>query len=178
MTSHHGRLLTLKDGSRVPYVTQGAYADVFIDRHVYKVFKVEPENGLRETPRSVLDQKRRDTFETQVDAYKIAARDAVVAPHVPKLLGVGTAIAVHDAAGNDVSREYHLECSYEMELQQGQAQDLDHLSDNAPQHIKDFAERCMQIGIEYVRDASVFHRDYPETFVMIDFGTKEIDMPY
>jgi hypothetical protein len=177
-----GRVLTLNDGHRIPYGTSGAYADIFIDenaRRVYKLFNSEPEGGL---PRSIstanLNAIRHENFQTQLDAYQIAGADPFLSAHIPQFFGTAQATAVHDSAGGNVSYEYLLDACYVVQRLQGRDEKADPRSDFAPAHIKAFAERCKTLGINYVHDSSAFSLEDPERFVVIDFATREIEMPW
>ncbi len=181
MNGKHGRVLALKDGTQVSYVTSGAYADVFMDQQrakAYKLFISEPEGGLCQTPKATLDAIRRDNFNTQIEAYRIAGSDAFLAAHTPQFLGFAEVASVHDATGQDVSHEYHIPCCYILQKLEGRDEKLDPRADDAPDHIKSFVKRCKALGITYVHDASVFDRSDPERFKVIDFATREIDMPW
>ena len=170
-------MLALKDGSSIPYVTSGSYADIFIDQQaakVYKIFISEPDGGLRQTPKSTLDAIRRENFTAQIDAYEIAGVDEFLAAHTPQFFGLADVAAVQDRVGNDVSHQYLLPCCYVVQRLDGCDEKLDPQSDEAPEHVKTFAQRCRAVGINYVRDASVFHRDTPDHFMVIDFATREI----
>lgn len=181
MNGKHGRVLTLTDGSQVPYVTSGAYADVFIDvqtAKVYKAFISEPAGGMRDTPKATLDAIRSENFKTQVDAYNIVASDEFLASHTPQFLGLAAVASVHDAAKRDVSVEYLLPCCYIVECLEGKDEKLNPRADDAPDHIKVFVQRCTGLGIGYLHDASVFNRSDAQRFRVIDFGTREIEMPW
>jgi hypothetical protein len=177
-----GRVLTLNDGHRVPHRTSGAYADIFIDENaarVYKLFIAEPEGRL---PRSLstanLNAIRRENFQTQLNAYRIAEADPFLSAHIPQFFGTAQATAVHDSAGADVSNEYLLDACYVVQRLEGRDEKANPRSDFAPAHIKAFAKRCKTLGINYVHDSSAFNLEDPERFVVIDFATREIEMPW
>jgi len=178
----YGRVLILHDGRRIPYVTSGAYADIFIDDHagrVYKVFVSEPEGGMpRSLSAAALNAIRLENFESQVDAYRIAGTDPILSPHIPQFFGTVQAAAVHDAAGRTVSNEYLLAACYVVQRLEGRDEKADPRSDFAPAHIKAFAERSKALGITYVHDSSAFNLEDPQRFVVIDFATREIEMPW
>ena len=130
----HGRVLTLQDGRCIPYVTGGAFADVFIDDRagrVYKVLVSEPERGLpRSLSAAALNAIRRDNFVSQVDAYRIAGTDPILLAHIPQFFGTVQAAAVHDAAGRIVSNEYLLDACYVVQRLEGRDEKADHRSED------------------------------------------------
>jgi hypothetical protein len=181
MDGRKGRMLTLKDGSCIPYVTSGSYAHIFIDqqnRKVYKIFIAEPDGDLRQTSKPELDAIRFDNFKSQIDAYEIARKNEFLAAHTPAYFGLAEVAAVQDGAGNDVSHEYRLRCCYVVQQLNGSDEKLDPQSDDAPEHVKMFVQQCRAVCINYVHDASVFHRANPDAFMVIDFATREIEMPF
>ncbi len=178
----HGRVLTLNDGRRIPYATSGSYADIFIDDHtwrVYKVFVSEPDGGPQGSLSAAgLNAIRRQSFENEVEAYRIAGTDSDLSPHIPPFFGTAQVAAVHDAAGRIVSNEYLLDACYAVQRLEGRDEKVNPWSDFAPAHIRAFVERCNDLGIHYVHDCSVFNLADPQQFLVIDFATKEIEMPW
>lgn len=177
-----GRVLTVKDAHRVPYMTSGAYADVFIDEQagrVYKLFVSDSEDGVqRSRSTAQLNLIRRENFMAEVEAYRIAEADPILSTHTPRFWGVTQAASVHDLSGRLVSDQYLLDACYVVQRLEGQDEKIDPRSDFAPAHIKAFAQRCKDLGIGYVHDWSAFNVADPEQFMVIDFATKEIEMPW
>ncbi len=95
-----------------PGAYSGATADVFnVEGIAYKVFR---SYGVAQTI-----QRIRDTFKSQIDAYRIAAGDSWLRQHTATYHGCLTIEDILNEDNESVRDLYVLDCCYRMELLPG-----------------------------------------------------------
>src|SRR5882672_11520390 len=140
---------------------EGFYAFVFFvgDRAI-KVFK-----------RRAVDQEShvRQVFQSEVMAYQQALGADKLQDLVSHFIGPVRCAAISDAAGNDISQEFVLDCAYEMRCICGDFKKLGTLDER----IQDETRRLFYAaGIRHVKDCSVVVSDGRASSV-IDFAMQE-----
>lgn len=164
-------------------IQTGAYSDIFRSADGTKVFKLfincsHPTNVSQWLTMPEHDKQRRDTFDTECDAYEIALKHPSILLHVPHFYGRVEISDVLDQEGNSVACHYLLDCCYAIEYLDGDDVKLGSYSDeDIPPHLRDFIMAMQAVGIAYVKDASVFMPDDAEGFKIIDFATREVEPP-
>jgi len=94
-------------------------------------------------------------------------------PHFPLYFGTCIVERVISNTGDDISGQYHLDCCLILEqLDTGEEEKLyKQSSDFWSPELKAFIEVCRSHSFEII-DASIFHRNDPERFKLIDVETE------
>lgn len=143
---------------------QGAHADVFFSADrlvVYKLFR----RGLND------EQRRRDTFASEVAAYHIAMADPFLSRHAAPFL---SALKIEDVLqeGLSISRRYLLDCCYMLGFLPGHPVKFRVLPAGPRyEHLHSAAELFSRAAIDRLGDSSVFNPENPVAFRFIDFAT-------
>jgi len=140
---------------------EGAYGVVFFNEHGYaiKVFKRRAD-----APEEHLD----NVFKSEVEAYTIANKHQELHTLVPDFFGSIQCTQVLDAAGNDISHDFHLSLAYKMKKVEGEFIKLG---------IKDAKLRAIfnEAGIGHTIDASVL-LDGESVKCVVDIATQEHEL--
>lgn len=156
----------------------GAFADLFLseDRKlIYKVFVGPNHPSKGYTPDD--EQRRRNTFDAECNAYKIASQDSALNSHVP---GFFDRTKIEDILTNQnvsVRGEYLIDCCYGMEFIDGGQPDKIGLCRSAYPHIKEAERVFRRAGVDYMEDCSVFFAHDEQNFKFIDFAVQEFPPP-
>jgi len=98
--------------------------------------------------------------------------------HVPHFYGH---VEVSDVLGENrdsIAGRYLLDCCYSLEYVNGNELKLGFYAGQAcPPHIDKLLKHMEAAGIDYLLDASVFMPDHSKSFKIIDFATREIEVP-
>jgi hypothetical protein len=159
--------LSLDVGELTP-LERGGYSEVFKTPRgtVYKVFLTASAAGSGPP-----DETRREVFEAEVAAYKIAMGQPLIRGLVARFVRTVPFDAV-TAQGSPISDRYLAGCCYEVEFLQGPIEKLAPI-DDPPAHIEAVVRKMEAFGIHYTLDASCEHRDAPERIRLIDFATHD-----
>lgn len=112
-------------------------------------------------------------FESELRAYQIAHSDTRVARHVPAFYGGATIEKLIDPERGDLSEHFHLEHCIVMERIHGEDRKLGpHGGDRHP-HVCRIVDRLHRVDVLFTEDISVFFRDDPDKFKIIDFGMRD-----
>lgn len=161
----------------------GAYSDIFLSADVTRLLKLfisgkHPRNISQWLTKPEHDEHRRATFASQSQAYEIAMQCASIRNHVPQYFGHVEVSGVWDADGKDVSDQYLLDCCYEVKYIRGEEVKLAvYRSGGTPPHLVECVKAMLAAGIRYTLDASVLIADDADRFKIIDFATREIELP-
>jgi hypothetical protein len=139
---------------------EGAFAVVAISWEegiARKLFKRASEDAMHYQRRPWENDIRRATFQSEVDGYKAVMSSADARRLVPEFKGIVNISRVLNAAGNDISDGYLLDCCFAMELLAGNFRKL--FISGKPIVPEDEANRVVrtlrEVGIHYLIDASV-----------------------
>lgn len=140
---------------------EGVYGVVFFDDYGYaiKVFKRRAE-----APKEHLDK----VFQSEMAAYTIATQHQKLRALVPEFFGTVQCSQVIDAAGNDISHEFHLSFAYKMRRVEGSFLKLG---------IEDTQLKAIfnEAGINHTKDASVI-LDGDSVKCVVDIATQEYEL--
>lgn len=112
-------------------------------------------------------------FEAERDAYVIAVGIDTISRFVPTYHGTTEVEQVLDAAGQDISDGYLLDCCYMVDFVDGEVADLTQNLVNQYPHLQAVTEAFATNGINHWRDGAVFHPAEPVRTKIIDFATKD-----
>lgn len=145
------------------YLTAGAYADIFVDRHAKRVRKVFRLRNKRDAAY--------DSFKTELAAYLVAIDHQEVRELVPAFWGAITSPPILDDQGVDRSDHFYLDLCYELELIEGYFEKFGVLPTSAQ---KELQRRFQAAGIHAIVDASV--ATFPDgSMKVIDFGIAGVE---
>lgn len=154
----------------------GAFADIFksqTDSRVYKLFKRRDESGLYDPNEEDREYLRRAVCESEISAYKLLQQDSSLSVHAPNFFGQKRISNVINKIGQSILKSYLPDCCYCIEFVDGNAEKLFKMGEDLPIHLKQFIEKISSIGIHFTRDASIFFRNDPGRFCIIDFGIED-----
>ena len=97
--------------------------------------------------------------------------------HIPQFFGTAQATAVHDSAGADVSNEYLLDACYVVQRLEGVTKSEPSVRLCACTH-QGVCEALQDSGYQLRTRLVCIQPGGPERFVVIDFTTREIEMPW
>lgn len=143
------------------YLDEGAYGAIFVDKIAKRVRKVY----WKKTPR---DQACPE-FESENDAYSKACATMELEALVPQLHGKPETFAVIDGDGTNVSNEFYLDFTLELDFIEGEFRKIGEAGADERKRIMDL---FMANGVHYVSDASAIIED-GKIVKVIDFGIKE-----
>jgi hypothetical protein len=158
---------------------EGAFAVVTLswaEGIARKLFKREPDDAMHFQGRPWGNDIRRATFQSEVDAYMAAMTSSEVRLLMPEFKGVENISRVLDAAGNDISDRYLLDCCFGMELLPGNFGKLFiYGKPIVPEAEVNRVKRTLEeVGIHYLIDASVrLDRSGEKVEKIIDFATRD-----
>lgn len=153
-------------GTNFAYLSEGAYAVVFVDREQGRIRKV-----YRNRPDAEHDHSR-EVFAAETEAYAIAASNAELKQLTPAYFGPVSDQVVVDALDNDVTREFHPELAFEAEFLECQFEKAICAPENERERVfKLFRDH----GIAHMSDVSVCLQNAQITKV-VDFAIKEIEL--
>jgi hypothetical protein len=159
-------------------VACGAYGHIFQSPSkllAYKLFLSghHPASVSQSLTSPEHETRRRNIFLSECDAYKRAAKHPLLCTHIPKNFQIYVIEDVIDL-DRSVADLYKLDCCYAMEFIEGTFTKLrPHAIVDQPDHIKNVLKAFTEAGIFYLEDASIFCRDDPENFRIIDFATRD-----
>lgn len=105
-----------------PYFRFGSFARVEINKkeqRALKIFYAKDLSNVDLYDRPFENDIRRIVFNEEIYAYKKASENQETAKYVPKFYGTHQYTKVISEHGIDVSKEYLLDCCYEMEFVNG-----------------------------------------------------------
>jgi hypothetical protein len=159
-------------------IALGAYADIFRppgSTLVYKLFVSgkHPTNESQGLTRPQDNDRRRNTFMSECEAYDRAAQHPFLRDHISQSFRRCVVEDVTGPAGS-VADRYMLDCCYAIEYIEGVPRKLGELFiESRPDHIRKALRAFREAGILHLTDPSIFFPDDPEKFRFIDFAIEE-----
>ena len=143
----------------------GVYSDVYeVDGRAYKLFRNGPELPPKQTTNG-----RKQVFENQCEAYRLALNDELLRHHIPEFHGPANIQDVVDREGKSIPEYYLRKCCYSMSICEGK-DDPVALHSKIYKHVEEALRRFRNLGI-HAHDGSIFLAFDPEAFQIIDFET-------
>lgn len=159
----------------VGYSTNGCTGSVFLgsDGRVYKLYRSvrSRQSGC------VSDERVRETFQAELEAYRIASKDDELLNHTPKFYGTEIIEAVR---GPELSPavfrpgDFLLDCCLVMEKLNGRHNKFNNVRSDNPA-LDEVRDLFKSRGISYVEDADVFNWDDAPNAKFIDFATHHVE---
>lgn len=155
-------------------IGSGAFGEVFRDGgKAYKLF-VSAKHPKRASNSAEFghgdDDRRRNIFRSECNAYDRALEDAFLRDHVPNFYGVCRICDVRNHTGESIADQYMRDLCYAMDfIDGGRPTNFNKLD---PAHIQKAKNAFLKAGIDY-RDASVFFPSDEQKFRIIDFAVRE-----
>ena len=151
-------------GTEFVYLSEGAYAAVFVDRAQERIRKV-----FRRRADLTEDHCRR-VFQSEVGAYEIASKDRDLASLIPTYYGLVTKQIVVDRNGNELTSDFNKDMAFEAAFVEGEFQKISGASSDEWTRVADlFFKR----RIFHLTDASISIQD-GKIMKVIDFAVHEI----
>ena len=143
---------------------QGAYGIVIfsMDKNfAYKIYK----NDKRK-------YRVKRTFDSEVDAYKIAMESSELKKYTPEYFGTENITKILSCSGIDITSQFY--CNYNLKLSfiNGKFEKMHHMNATNKETVK---KLFTDSGIRYLRDASAVINDQGEIFKVVDFATLEFE---
>jgi hypothetical protein len=144
---------------------EGAYAVVFfVEDRAIKVFKRRPEAS---------DEHVRAVFESEIEAYKHALCTDDLRELVRHFIGATTCCAITDVDATDISKQFYLDCAYEMAWVQGDFKKFGTLSSEITE---DLGRRFHAAGILHLIDSSIVVDVEGRPRHVVDFAMREHEL--
>ncbi|GEM_PF-3198655 len=159
--------MRLGKGTIFSKIDSGAYGDIFlnsVDGTVIKVFR--KDNPLEHC---------REVYDNEIKAYSLALGDLNLKSYVPHYYGREQIDSVFDENGVENTEKYFLDLNFKMEFVDGKFIKIGSplVSSQEASQVQGFFR---QVGINFLRDASVTLNQQGKIEKVIDFSLKEIEL--
>lgn len=150
-------------GTNFEYLSEGAYAAVFVDRMNNRVRKVFFRKD------SAMGKASLESFLSETEAYQIASASDELRIYIPEYYGEVMRVVIVDKQGLDVSNEFCTDLVIELEFIPGVFQKISQAPDG-----EEVIALFRAHGIVGISDASVTSAN-GQVEKIIDIGVREIE---
>lgn len=151
-------------GTEFVYLSEGAYALVFVDRAQKRIRKVFRRRA------DLSEAHCRQVFRSEVDAYEIASKDPDLASLIPTYYGTLTEQTVTDRDGNALTTEFNKDMAFEAACVEGIFQKISAASGEETSRIVNLFRRK---NIHHIIDSCVCLQE-GKIVKLIDFSVREV----